>query len=152
MKLRRTLSLLLVLCLMASFVACGEDGNKSESPETTAAPTETTAAPEPTVSAEAKAALDGKKLLFIGNSYTYWGNAVINKPSTVMDQASRENDQGLFYQLCKANGPCLTVFSVITRRSMFVRKRFLKRKTVLPYCCFLQAERGFTALISFKNS
>ena len=102
--MKKLLSLLLVLCLMASFVACGEDGNKSESPETTAAPTETTAAPEPTVSAEAKAALDGKKLLFIGNSYTYWGNAVINKPSTVMDQASRENDQGLFYQLCKANG------------------------------------------------
>lgn len=102
--MKKLFSLLFALCLLASFVACGEETAKPASPETTAAPTGTTAAPAPTASAEAKAALDGKKVIFIGNSYTYWGNAVINKPNSIMEQKPRLNDQGIFYQICKFNG------------------------------------------------
>ncbi len=50
------------------------------------------------------AALNGKKVLFIGNSHTYRGLTVIDKDLSVLDQASRSNDTGYFYQLCKANG------------------------------------------------
>ena len=49
-------------------------------------------------------ALQGKKILFIGNSYTFWGQTVILKGTGVLDQKARSNDQGYFYQLCKAKG------------------------------------------------
>ncbi len=48
--------------------------------------------------------LDGKKVIFIGNSHTYRGMTVIEKDLTVVDQESRSNDTGYFYQMCKANG------------------------------------------------
>ena len=50
-----------------------------------------------------KDALNGKKIIFIGNSYTYYGQTVLEKRG-VLEQASRNNDEGYFYQLCKANG------------------------------------------------
>ena len=56
----------------------------------------------PPVSAEGYAALNNKKILFIGNSYTYWGRCVMAPEGLTLSQ--RYNDQGLFYQLCKANG------------------------------------------------
>jgi len=48
--------------------------------------------------------LDGKKIIFIGNSHTYRGFTVIPKKNTVLTQEERANDNGFFYQLCKANG------------------------------------------------
>ena len=98
--MKRLFAILLTLALMLSVAACGA---AAEPAETTAAPTETTEA-APTISQAAIDALEGKKVLFIGNSYTYWGSVVINKNVDVMDQESRSNDKGLFYQLCKENG------------------------------------------------
>lgn len=48
--------------------------------------------------------LNGKKFLIIGNSYVYNSLSVVKKSNSVVDQESRSNDQGYFYQLCKANG------------------------------------------------
>ncbi len=48
--------------------------------------------------------LDGKKVIFIGNSHTYYGKTVLEKAQSVQSQEARSNDQGFFYQLCKANG------------------------------------------------
>ena len=42
--------------------------------------------------------LNRKKIIFIGDSFVYYGNVVIN------GTASRYDDKGYFYQLCKANG------------------------------------------------
>lgn len=50
------------------------------------------------VTEQEKLALDGKKIIFIGDSFIYWGQVVLDS------SASRYNDQGYFYQLCKANG------------------------------------------------
>jgi len=50
-----------------------------------------------------KEALDGKKVIFFGNSHLYYGNCVADVGQTT-DSSKRLNDQGLFYQLCKANG------------------------------------------------
>lgn len=54
--------------------------------------------------------LDGKKIIFIGNSFTYYGNCVMERSVTNYSQEQRSNDQGYFYQLCKANGAnvCVT--------------------------------------------
>ena len=98
--MKRLFAILLTLALMLSVAACGAS---AEPAETAAAPTETTEA-APTISQAAIDALEGKKVLFIGNSYTYWGSVVINKNVDIMDQESRSNDKGLFYQLCKENG------------------------------------------------
>ena len=51
-----------------------------------------------------KGVLNGKKIIFIGNSYTYYGQTVLEKNQSILDQATRSNDEGYFYQLCKANG------------------------------------------------
>ena len=53
---------------------------------------------------QGKVDLNGKKILIIGNSYVFYGLSVIRKANSVIDQKSRSNDQGYFYQLCKANG------------------------------------------------
>ena len=100
--MKKLLSFLLAFCLMASFVACGE-----ETPAvTTAAPTEptteTTNAATPWASG--KEALNGKKVIFIGNSYTFCGYNVLTKQNDILTQEERSHDHGFFYQLCKANG------------------------------------------------
>lgn len=51
-----------------------------------------------------KGVLEGKKVIFIGNSHVYRGLTVTEKNSSVLDQETRSNDKGYFYQLCKANG------------------------------------------------
>ena len=51
-----------------------------------------------------KAALQGKKVIFIGNSFTYYGKCVLDKGQTALGLETRVNDQGYFYQVCKANG------------------------------------------------
>ena len=51
---------------------------------------------------KAAKALDGKKVIFFGNSHTYYGRTVEDKGQTATME-DRVNDQGLFYQFCKAN-------------------------------------------------
>ena len=94
--MKKLLAILLALsmCIML-FAACGSE------PESTVQPTETEPAPAWSAGAEA---LQGKKIIFIGNSYTFWGQTVIVKGTGILGQAERSNDQGYFYQLCKANG------------------------------------------------
>lgn len=105
--MKRLISLLLILCLsLTLFAGCGA---QEETPAQTTTTPPTTQEPEPTVSQAAIDALDGKKVMFIGNSYTYWGNCVINKQNSILSQAERSDDQGLFYQLCKANGISVSV-------------------------------------------
>ena len=53
--------------------------------------------------------LDGKKVLFMCNSHTYRGYTVLQKQNDVLTQEERSNDQGYFYQLCKANGAEVSV-------------------------------------------
>ncbi len=49
--------------------------------------------------------LDGKRIIFIGNSHIFYGNTVLCKYATdTLTQEGRMNDEGYFYQLCKANG------------------------------------------------
>ena len=94
MKKRLCFALAMSL-LMPVFAACG---NTTEQPQTTAVPAVTE--PDHTAGMEA---LNGKKVIFIGNSHTYYSRCVINqKQSTALH--TRVGDEGIFYQLCKANG------------------------------------------------
>lgn len=47
--------------------------------------------------------LNGKKIIFIGDSFIYYGQAVLD------GSASRYNDKGYFYQLCKCLGAEVSV-------------------------------------------
>lgn len=51
-----------------------------------------------------KEALENKKVIFFGNSFTYYGKCVLDKGQSTYAQSSRNNDKGLFYQICNANG------------------------------------------------
>ena len=51
-----------------------------------------------------KEALENKKVIFFGNSFTYYGKCVLDKGQSTYAQSSRDEDKGLFYQICKANG------------------------------------------------
>ena len=48
--------------------------------------------------------LSGKKILIIGNSHTFYGGTVIEKHQDILDMASRDYDEGYFYQLCQSAG------------------------------------------------
>ena len=98
--MKRLFAILLTLALVLSLAACG-----GQPAATTAATEATTTAPAETepVWETGKAALQGKKVIFIGNSYTFCGYNVLTKQNDVLTQAERSNDQGYFYQLCKAN-------------------------------------------------
>lgn len=99
--MKRLFAFLLTLATVLALAACGS----APAATTAAAPTETTAATEPApVWESGKEALQGKKVIFIGNSYTFCGQNVMTKQNDVLTQAERSNDQGFFYQLCKANG------------------------------------------------
>jgi len=84
---KRLLAMILAGCIFTSLTGCG---SKSTTPSPNAQ------------------VLDNKKIIFIGSSYTYWGGTVfagdylVNK--SPFEQEARENDQGYFYQICKANG------------------------------------------------
>ena len=53
--------------------------------------------------------LDGKRIIFIGDSNIYWSRTVEARPREEFTQAERENDKGIFYQICKANGVDVSV-------------------------------------------
>ncbi|MBQ7036765.1 MAG: hypothetical protein IJN74_04665 [Clostridia bacterium] len=60
----------------------------------------------PKADPKVKAALDGKKVLFVGCSYTYYGGCVVpsDENNHGRELAPRLNDNGFFYQLCRAAG------------------------------------------------
>lgn len=96
--MKKFISFVLILCLsLALFAGCGSSTQTTESTPENTAPTHS---PWDT----GKEALQGKKIIFLGNSYTFWGQTVIHKGYDVLTQDKRSNDQGYFYQLCKANG------------------------------------------------
>lgn len=100
--MKRFITLALALALTTVMLAgCGGTGGE----ETTAA---TSQAQEETA-VTGKEALAGKKVIFIGNSYTYYGKCVLEKSQDTYSQDQRTNDQGYFYQICKANGIDVTV-------------------------------------------
>ena len=91
MKKRFVSILLLFSVVMGLLAGCG------------VAPTETTAPTE--VLAKEEAVLEsGDKIIFIGNSFTYYGKCVLDKGQKEFGLDKRANDQGYFYQICKANG------------------------------------------------
>lgn len=93
----------LILCalmVLSVFTGC----NSEPAPSTQPTQTE----PTPAWSSGAEA-LQGKKIIFVGNSYTFWGQTVIVKGTETLGQKERTNDQGYFYQMCKAKGIDVTV-------------------------------------------
>ena len=99
--MKKWFSLFLVFSICVALLAgCG----RNDAPQTQPMETESTPAwssgPE---------ALQGKKIIFVGNSYTFWGQTVILKGTGVLGQEERNNDQGYFYQLCKAKGIDISV-------------------------------------------
>ena len=72
-------------------------------------PAEATEGTEMTEPVTGKAALAGKKIIFIGNSFTYYGKCVLDKGQKEFGLDKRINDQGYFYQVCKANGVNVSV-------------------------------------------
>lgn len=100
-------SVLLCLSSLPGLIACTGGEVPAETTENEVVTTEPETTIEETTEMEEikeKVSLDGKRVIFIGNSYVYYGRTVINKSSSVMTQAERENDKGFFYQLCKENG------------------------------------------------
>lgn len=98
--MKRFLAVILAMTICASmFAACGANNDTTQTTqaaETTAQATEFTPV--------GKEGLNGKKIMFIGNSFTYYGKCVIDKGQSTYSQDQRINDQGYFYQICKANG------------------------------------------------
>ena len=91
---------ILVLCFVL-LAGCGQT-----LPEQTTSEQTTTAQESQVATTEARGEhmLNGKRVLFVGNSHTYYGKVVLEKSRGVLTQEERSNDQGFFYQLCKANG------------------------------------------------
>jgi hypothetical protein len=56
------------------------------------------------VGSKAAQALNGKKILISGCSYNFYGKIVTSRNNGTTDLATRLNDKGYFYELCKQNG------------------------------------------------
>lgn len=104
--MKKRICIMLSVCLLLSaFTACGKTSEQPKNTETkpaagTTAPTEGETTQKNSAAMEA---LDGKRVIFFGNSHCYYSKCVIDKgQSTTL--TGRNNDQGVFYQLCKANG------------------------------------------------
>lgn len=107
--MKRIVSLFLALVMILSLcIGCGKQDaapTQTADPGTTAAVTaETTVPAETTPWLTGPEALQGKKIIFIGNSYSFCGQAVLTIQNDILRMDLRQNDQGIFYQLCKANG------------------------------------------------
>lgn len=106
----RIFVLLLSLVTVLQFCACGT--SEQTPADDTTAQNDTTAADEttaPEIPDEPTSVLDGKKVIFIGNSFVYHGQTVFESDYSLNTQKLRENDNGYFYQLCKANGAEVSV-------------------------------------------
>lgn len=111
--MKRLFSLLLTLILLVSLMgSCTspspEDNATAEATAVATTGAATTADPN-LQKPNQPHMLDGKKIIFIGNSYTYYGKTVLEKKQSILTQAARSNDEGFFYQLCKANGAEVSV-------------------------------------------
>ena len=94
--MKKMLSLILTAAMCLPVLAACAGIPKQETP--TDATTETAES-----NSAAMEALNDKRVIFFGNSHTYYSRCVMDKgQSTTI--AGRTNDQGIFYQLCKANG------------------------------------------------
>lgn len=82
--------------------------NATEDVQTTAT-TSTESQEDPNQKEPEVTSLDGKKIIFIGDSFIYYGQTVLEKSQSYLKQEERINDQGYFYQLCKANGENVSV-------------------------------------------
>ena len=105
--LKSIIALALCMSSLLGLIACTGGEVPAETTENEVVTTEPETTIEETTEMEEiekKVSLDGKRVIFIGNSYVYYGRTVINKSSSIMTQAERENDKGFFYQLCKENG------------------------------------------------
>ncbi len=100
--MKKFFALLLALSSLLTCLGC----TPAEPAETTEA---TTA--KPAASQAARDALEGKKIIFVGNSYTHVGRVVFELGVDNLDQDTRSNDKGYFYQLCKAMGIEVSVTS-----------------------------------------
>ena len=106
-RIRAMMAVLLCLSSLLGLIACASEEAPAETTENDVVTTEQETTKEEITEMEEikeKVSLDGKRVIFIGNSYVYHGRTVMNVSSSVMTQAERENDRGIFYQLCKANG------------------------------------------------
>lgn len=104
--MKRVISFLLITIMAVSlFAGCGAAGNTETTGDANAEATFPTLA-EPVFSKEA---LQGKKVIFFGNSFTYYGNCVQTKGQSVWWQSERVDDNGYFYQICRANGVDVSV-------------------------------------------
>ena len=106
-RIRAMMAVLLCLSSFLGLIACASEEAPAETTANDIVTTESETTIEETTEMEEikeKVSLDGKRVIFIGNSYVYHGRTVMNVSSSVMTQAERENDRGIFYQLCKANG------------------------------------------------
>ena len=102
MKKMLSLVVAAAMCLSVFAGCAGASKAGTATTEGTTAPTETTTEAKRNDTA-AMEALNGKRVIFFGNSHTYYSKCVIDKgQSTTL--TGRTNDQGLFYQLCKAKG------------------------------------------------
>ena len=107
MKLKSIIALVLCFSSLLGLIACDGGDVPAETTVEEVITTDFETTIEETTEMEEikeKVSLDGKRVIFIGNSYVYYGRTVINKSTSVMTQAERENDKGFFYQLCKENG------------------------------------------------
>ena len=105
--LKSIIALALCLSSFLCLIACTGGEVSAETTENEVITTEPETTKEETTEMEEikeKVSLDGKRVIFIGNSYVYHGRTVMNVSSSVMTQAERENDRGIFYQLCKQKG------------------------------------------------
>ena len=93
--MKRILALVLALLLLTG---CGAAAQPS-----TPTAAETTA-PQATAEASNAGILEGKKIIFIGNSFTQSAYTVFDYGYERLTQDERVHDNGMFYQLCKANG------------------------------------------------
>lgn len=111
--MKKQLCFALAACLLFSvFAGCSKTpentkpGKEPEQnkPDATDPGTSAPEATEPTTDGVANPeALDGKRVIFFGNSHSYYSKCVIDKgQSTTL--TGRIDDQGLFYQFCKAKG------------------------------------------------
>ena len=105
--LKSIIALFLCLSIIFGLFGCAGEVSILETIENEVITTEPETTMEETTEMEEikkNVSLDGKRVIFIGNSYVYYGRTVINKSTSVMTQAERENDKGFFYQLCRENG------------------------------------------------
>lgn len=99
--MKRHCAFLLCINLLLALCGCGAASSPSATSEATTS--------EPPAFIASREALEGKKVIFVGNSRTYYGKCVLEKGQSVFSLADRANDQGYFYQICKANGVNVSV-------------------------------------------